>query len=92
MAENAIPASYKDVYVNSFFPYRATLSNSLPVKVFPLTHDQCGFNSRVIRHFAMSFSSLSSFFCYSLSCSYDMKNISAIDRVIFLSAILLQQD
>ena len=32
-----IPICYKDFYVNSFFPYRAGLRNSLPIECFPLT-------------------------------------------------------
>ena len=34
-----IPISYKDVYVNSFFPRTAKLWNSLPIECFPLTYD-----------------------------------------------------
>ena len=35
---------YKDVYVNSFFPFTARLWNSLPIECFPLTYDLSGFN------------------------------------------------
>ena len=34
-----ITRSYKEVYVNSFFPRTARLWNSLPIKRFPLTYD-----------------------------------------------------
>ena len=33
------PKSYKDFYVNSFFPCAATLWNSLPAECFHLTYD-----------------------------------------------------
>ena len=33
-----IPRCYKDVYVNSFFPCRATIWNSLPIECIPLTY------------------------------------------------------
>ena len=45
-----IPRCYKDVYVNSFFPRTARISNSLPRECFPLTYDLSGFNSRINRH------------------------------------------
>ena len=45
-----IPRCYKDVYVNSFFPHRAKLWNSLPIECFPLTYDLSGFKSRINRH------------------------------------------
>ena len=45
-----IPIWYKDVYVNSFFPCTAGLSNSLPVECFPLTYDLSGCKSRINRH------------------------------------------
>ena len=45
-----IPRCYKDVYVNSFFPYTAKLWNSLPKECFPLTYDLNGFKSRINRH------------------------------------------
>ena len=45
-----IPKCYKDVYVNSFFPRTARLSNSLPIECFPLTYDLSGFNCRINRH------------------------------------------
>ena len=34
-----IPRCYKDVYVNSFFPDKVRLWNSLPIECFPLTYD-----------------------------------------------------
>ena len=40
-----IPRCYKDVYVNSFFPWPTKLWNSLPIKCFPLTYDINGFKS-----------------------------------------------
>ena len=43
------PRCYKDVYVNSFFPPRAKLWNSLPIKCFPVTYDLSGFKSRINR-------------------------------------------
>ena len=46
-----IPNCYKDIYVNSFFPCRARLWNSLPIECFPLTHDLSDFKSRIKRHF-----------------------------------------
>ena len=45
-----IPRSYKDVYVNSFFPRTARLWNSLPIECFPLTYDLSGFKSRINRY------------------------------------------
>ena len=44
-----ISRCYKDIYVNSFFPRKAGLWNSLPIKCFPLTCDLNGFNSRINR-------------------------------------------
>ena len=44
------PRCYKDVYVNSFFPGRARLWNSLPLECFPLTYDLNGSKSRINRH------------------------------------------
>ena len=38
---------YKDVYVNSFFPFTARLWNSLPIECFPLTYDINGFKFRI---------------------------------------------
>ena len=45
-----IPRCYKDVYVNSFFPRKAKLWNSLPIECFPLTYDLSGFKFRLNRH------------------------------------------
>ena len=45
-----IPRCYKDVYVNSSFPYTARLWNSFPKECFPLTYDLNGFKSRINRH------------------------------------------
>ena len=44
-----IPRSYKDVYVNSFFPPTARFWNSLPLECFPLTYDLSGCKSRINR-------------------------------------------
>ena len=41
---------YKDVYVNSFFPFIARLWNYLPKECFPLNYDLNGFNSRNNRY------------------------------------------
>ena len=41
---------YKDVYINSFFPCRARLWNSLPIECFPLTYDLGGIKSRIDRN------------------------------------------
>ena len=38
-----IPKSYKDIYVNSFFPSRAR--NSIPGECFSLIYDLNSFNS-----------------------------------------------
>ena len=45
-----IPWCYKNVYVNSFFPRTAKLSNSLPQECFPLTYDLSGFKLRISSH------------------------------------------
>ena len=45
-----ISRSYKDIYVNSFFPCTARLWTSLPIECFPLTYDLNGFNSQINRH------------------------------------------
>ena len=45
-----IPRSYKDVYVNSFFPRTTRLWNSLRIEYFPLTYDLSGFKSRINRY------------------------------------------
>ena len=45
-----IPGSYKDVYINSFFPRTARLWKSLPIECFPLTYGLNGFKSRINRH------------------------------------------
>ena len=45
-----IPRSYKDVYVNSFFPRTSRLWNSLPIECFPLTYNLNSFKSRINRH------------------------------------------
>ena len=51
-----ISRCYKDVYVNSFFPRKAGLWNSLPMECFPLTYNLNGFNSKINRHLlAVSF-------------------------------------
>ena len=41
---------YKDVYVNSFFPWTARPWNSLPIECFPLTYDLSGFKCRINRY------------------------------------------
>ena len=45
-----IPRCYKDVYINSLFPSKAKLRNSLPIECFPLTYDLNGFKSRINRY------------------------------------------
>ena len=45
-----IPRCYKDVCVDSFFPRKARLWNSLPLQCFPLNCDFSGFKSRINRH------------------------------------------
>ena len=45
-----IPRSYKDVYVNSFFPRTVRLWNSLPIECFSLIYDLNGFKSRINRY------------------------------------------
>ena len=45
-----IPRCYKDVYVNSFFPYTARLWNSLPIECFPLTYDFSRFKFGINRY------------------------------------------
>ena len=45
-----ISRSYKDVYVNSFFPHTARLWSSLPIEYFLLTYDVSGFKYRINRH------------------------------------------
>ena len=45
-----IPRCYKDVYVNSFFPFTVRPWNSLSIECFPLTYDLNGFKSRINRH------------------------------------------
>ena len=45
-----IPRSYKDVYVNSFFPCRARIWNFLPTECFSLTYDLSGLKSKINRH------------------------------------------
>ena len=42
-----IPRCYTDVYVNSLFPRKARLWNSLYVKCFPLTYNLNDFKSRI---------------------------------------------
>ena len=44
------PRCYKDVYVNSFFPRTARLSDSLPIEGFPLTYDLSAFKFRINRY------------------------------------------
>ena len=45
-----IPRYYRDVYVNSFFPRKARLWNSLPIEYVPLTYDLSGFKSGINRY------------------------------------------
>ena len=45
-----IARCYKDVYINSFFPHRARLWNSLVIECFSLTYDLSGFKPRINRH------------------------------------------
>ena len=44
-----IPGCYKDVYVNSFFPRKTRLWNSLPIECFPMTYGLSGLKSRINR-------------------------------------------
>ena len=46
-----IPRCYKDVYVNSLFPFTFRLGNSLSIECFPVIYDLNGFKSRINRHF-----------------------------------------
>ena len=45
-----IPRCYKNDNVNSFFPRKAKLWNSLPIKCFPLTYNLNDFTSIINRH------------------------------------------
>ena len=45
-----IPRCYEDAYVNSFFPCKVRLWNSLPIECFPLTSDLSDFKSRINRY------------------------------------------
>ena len=45
-----ISRCYKDIYVNSFFPYTVRLWNSLLIERFSLTSNLSGFKSRINRH------------------------------------------
>ena len=45
-----IARSYKNVYINSFFPCTAKLWSSLSIECFPLIYDVSGFRSRISRH------------------------------------------
>ena len=45
-----IPRCYKDVYVNSFFPCKARLWNSLRIECFSLTYNLNGLRSKISRH------------------------------------------
>ena len=44
------PKCYKDVYINSFFPWIARIWNSLHRELFPLTYDFNSCKSRINRH------------------------------------------
>ena len=45
-----IPRFYKDAYLNSFFPHKARVWNSLPIECFALIYKLNGFKSRINRH------------------------------------------
>ena len=60
-----ISRCYKVVHVNSFFPCRARLWNSLPIECFPLTYDLNGFMFRINRHL-LTVASFQSDFLYAL--------------------------
>ena len=45
-----IPRCYKDIYIDSFFPCKVRLCNSLPIQCFPLSFDLSGFKSRINRY------------------------------------------
>ena len=56
---------YKDVYVNSLFPFTARLHNSLTIECFPLTYDPNGLKSRVNRQL-LTVGSFQTYFLYVL--------------------------
>ena len=58
---------YKDVYVNSFFPWTARLWNSLPAECFSLTCDLNGIESSVKIHFIFEFLLNNFPICFSFS-------------------------
>ena len=45
-----IPRWYKDIYIESFFPCKIRLCNSLPIQCFSLSFDLSGFKSRINRY------------------------------------------
>ena len=45
-----ITRSYKNLYVNSFFPCTNKVSNSLSIVCFPFTYNLNGFKSKIKRH------------------------------------------
>ena len=65
---------YKNVYVNSFFPCKASLWNSLPIECFALNYDLNGCKSAINRHlltavFSKEISCMARSFCASFSCN-----------------------
>ena len=56
---------YKDVYVNSFFPFTARLWNSMPIECFHLTYDLSGFKS-IFNRRLLTVVSFSTHFLYAL--------------------------
>ena len=64
-----MPRSYKDVYVNSFFPYTTRPWNYLPIECFSLTNDLNGFKSRIKWHL-LSVGSFWTDFLYALIFLY----------------------
>ena len=64
-----IPRCYKNGNVNSFFPRKARLWNSLPIKCFPLTYNLNGFKSSnrhllIVGSFWRDFLYALIFFCF----------------------------
>ena len=83
-----IPRCYKDVYVNSFFPRRAKLWNSLPIECFPLTYDLNGLKSRINNYLLQLqvlskqiFCIVQSFTCFFTCNSMPHSGCSALHRV-----------
>ena len=83
-----IPRCYKDAYLNSSFPRKARVWNSLPIECFPLTYKLNCLKSRINIHlFTMyllckEISCMLQLFCASYSCnSMPCNGCSASHRV-----------